>query len=148
MSNEECLSKKNGQDVPCCGPRHSPDIDTTLSRINYLFPRPWSLFKTFYTIRTGNVREKLEHAKMKFEKNRIESFRNWSVPYIDVREMASNGFYYIEYKDVVECTFCNIQVHDWEADDDIANEHKRWAPYCPFARGLKTDNIELQSKYQ
>jgi hypothetical protein len=137
---------KNGQDVPCCRPRHSSDIDPTLSRINHLFPRPWGLFKTFFTVR--DVKENLEHAKMKYEKNRIESFRNWPVPFVNVRELAQNGFYYIDYKDVVECTFCNVQVHDWEADDVIANEHKRWAPYCPLVRRIETDNIPLQPKYQ
>ncbi len=33
--------------------------------------------------------------KMRYEKFRIESFRNWPIPYIDCRELAAQGFYYV-----------------------------------------------------
>ena len=85
----------------------------------------------------------IQLTKMKYEKFRIESYRNWPVPYIDVRELAKNGFYYTGYSDVVSCIFCHITICNWEADDNIQKEHNKWAPYCPFVRNLTTDNIKL-----
>jgi baculoviral IAP repeat-containing protein 7/8 len=83
--------------------------------------------------------------KMNYEKFRIESFRNWPLPYINVKELASNGFYYKGYDDEVECNFCHITLRSWEAEDTGEIQHKRWAPYCPFVKGVDTDNIKIEN---
>ena len=70
-----------------------------------------------------------------FEKFRIESFTCWPVPYIDVRELAKNGFYYIRINDAVQCAFCQVLLNNWEADDTVEFEHKKWSSGCPFVRG-------------
>ena len=95
-----------------------------------------------------SIKRMIMHYDMKYEKFRIESFKKWPLPYINVRELARNGLFYIGVDDIVECTFCQIRICNWESDDDVAKEHKKWAPYCPLIRGLETDNIKLQSKYQ
>jgi baculoviral IAP repeat-containing protein 7/8 len=81
--------------------------------------------------------------KMKYEKFRVESFKNWPDAYMDVRELARNGFYFTSVDDIVECYFCKIQLGRWEADDDIATQHQKWAPYCPFVRKVETVNVKL-----
>ena len=83
--------------------------------------------------------------KMNYEKFRIESFRNWPLPYMNVREFGSNGFYYKGYDDEVECNFCHITIRAWEAEDTGEAQHKKWAPYCPIVRGIDTDNIKLET---
>lgn len=85
--------------------------------------------------------------KMKYEKFRIESFRNWPIPYIDCRELAAQGFYYINESDIVKCSFCDIHLSCWEAEDTGVNQHLKWAPYCPMVRGRGNEygNIKLNS---
>ena len=80
---------------------------------------------------------------MDFEKFRIESFKNWPVPYIDFRELAADGFFYTGFSDKVECNFCRLLLKDWEATDIPRKEHLKFAAYCPFVRGLQTGNIEI-----
>jgi baculoviral IAP repeat-containing protein 7/8 len=80
---------------------------------------------------------------MRYEKFRVESFKNWPASYMDVRDLARNGFYYTGHEDVVECNFCRIRLGRWEAEDEAASQHEKWAPYCPLVRGLETDNIKL-----
>jgi baculoviral IAP repeat-containing protein 7/8 len=83
---------------------------------------------------------------MTFEKFRVESYKKWPIPYIDVRKLASDGFYYTGYDDLVECRFCRLQLHRWEADDNISEQHLSYSPGCPFLRGIKTENIPLYKK--
>lgn len=49
------------------------------------------------------------------------------------REMAFTGFFYQQITDHVQCFACGICVHQWENQDDVRLEHKRWAPnsFCP-----------------
>ena|SRR5277367_1851343 len=86
------------------------------------------------------------HCKYQYEKFRIESFKNWPIPWIDVRELAKNGFYYTGNDDSVDCYFCQIRIHDWQAEDTPKEVHKKWAPYCPFSNGNPVDNIPLYKK--
>lgn len=70
---------------------------------------------------------------------RVESFRYWVVPWIDVRELAYNGFYYAPWvsDDAVTCYFCDLTLHRWEANDIIHNDHLSWAPHCIMNRGQR-----------
>jgi len=86
------------------------------------------------------------HHQMKFEKYRLESFKNWPIPYIDVFELAKDGFYFLGLQDRVKCTFCQILLNNWEADDTARDEHKKWSPQCPIVQGNPTDNVPLIKK--
>jgi ssDNA-binding Zn-finger/Zn-ribbon topoisomerase 1 len=86
------------------------------------------------------------HHKMKFEKFRLESFKNWPVPYIDVYELAKDGFYFLGLEDRVECTFCLIKIKNWEAENTARDEHLKWSPQCPIVKGNQTDNVPLIKK--
>jgi len=94
----------------------------------------------------GRICESHEN-EMLHEKYRIESFQNWPVPYINVRELAANGFYYTGCCDVVECRFCRLRLNNWEADDDVVEQHNKFASYCPFLRfPEKTENVKMNKK--
>jgi hypothetical protein len=84
--------------------------------------------------------------KMNYEKFRIESFKRWPIPYINVREMAANGFYYKGESDLVKCNFCDIQLGNWEAEDVPIEQHRKYAPYCPHLNGGSTRNVPLVIK--
>ena len=81
------------------------------------------------------------HNKMNYEKFRVESFKNWPIPWLDVRLMAANGFYFLGFSDAVECAFCKIRINKWEAEDTPESEHYKWAPYCPFLKGENVGNV-------
>ncbi|EPX71904.1 survivin [Schizosaccharomyces octosporus yFS286] len=49
--------------------------------------------------------------------------------------MATAGFVFtpsIDSKDAAHCLYCNIDLHDWESDDDPYKEHQRRRPNCLF----------------
>jgi hypothetical protein len=80
---------------------------------------------------------------MNYEKGRIETFKGWPVPYINVRELAANGFYYCGNDDYVQCNFCQFRVHNFEADWNINELHNKYAGFCPLNLGMETDNVKL-----
>jgi hypothetical protein len=47
--------------------------------------------------------------------NRLCSFlmNKWSYP-VDPNGLASSGFYWTGYYDMVRCAFCGLEVKDWE----------------------------------
>lgn len=77
------------------------------------------------------------------EKNRLASFfnHNWPVSFLSPRVMAENGFHYLGRSDEVRCAFCKVEVMNWVRGDDPANDHRRWAPQCPFVRGEITTSV-------
>jgi len=87
--------------------------------------------------------------RMNYEKFRLESFRCWPIPWISTRELAANGFFFKNMDtDVVECNFCKVKLYHWEAEDTPSDQHKKWAPYCPFINGEETKNVPLVNKKQ
>lgn len=81
--------------------------------------------------------------KYNFEKFRLESFYGWPVPYIQPQDLAANGFYYTNKADIVKCNFCNVAMYNWEAMDNVEEEHRRLRPTCPFVFGFAFDDIPL-----
>jgi baculoviral IAP repeat-containing protein 7/8 len=48
-------------------------------------------------------------------------------------ELSRNGFYYVgPNDDNVKCAFCRLEISRWAPDDNIASEHGRHNPACPF----------------
>lgn len=79
------------------------------------------------------------------EENRLETFVNWNVPFIDKRQLARTGFYFIGPNDVVKCFFCTVEIGCWEPDDNPIDEHLKWAPNCPLMRGRETSNDPIDA---
>ena len=63
-------------------------------------------------------RNEINEELLDYEKFRIESFNNWPKQYIDVQELAHNGFYYLGYSDTTKCYFCEFETSNCRAEDD------------------------------
>lgn len=69
------------------------------------------------------------------EQTRLSTFNSdWPHAYIDPKELANTGFYYIGPHDQVKCYICAVQVSSWEMGDNVITEHVRWSPRCTLAR--------------
>ncbi|AKN80731.1 inhibitor of apoptosis 3 [Diatraea saccharalis granulovirus] len=79
---------------------------------------------------------------MLLEAERLSTFQGWPVTFITPEVMARNGFYYLGRGDEVRCAFCKVEIMRWEEGDDPAEDHKRWAPQCPFVRNV-TENTDV-----
>ncbi|QKE44583.1 putative inhibitor of apoptosis protein [Yalta virus] len=79
------------------------------------------------------------------ETDRLATFENWPLSYIDKHIMAKTGLYYLgpEYGDRVKCFVCSIEIYNWEENDDPLNEHKKHSPQCRLISGLPTLNIPI-----
>ncbi|KAK7605494.1 hypothetical protein V9T40_007352 [Parthenolecanium corni] len=66
------------------------------------------------------------------ESDRLRTFENWPVPFIDKKDLANAGFYYTNRGDSVKCPFCNIKVGCWCINDDPLTEHETHSPNCTF----------------
>jgi len=81
---------------------------------------------------------------MNSEINRLNTFQNWDVPFIDKHQLARFGFYYYGPGDLVRCAFCSVEIGMWEEGDDVLIDHFRWSSNtCPLIRGLPTANVPI-----
>lgn len=83
----------------------------------------------------------IDQKLMNYEKYRLKSLREWPKPYIDVKVLAANGFYFKEKPDSVQCNFCNVIIYKWESGDSATHQY---SANCPLARGDKTKNIPIE----
>nr|AAL92171.1 inhibitor of apotosis protein 1-like protein [Aedes albopictus]ABP35664.1 inhibitor of apoptosis protein 1 [Aedes albopictus]ABP35665.1 inhibitor of apoptosis protein 1 [Aedes albopictus]ABP35666.1 inhibitor of apoptosis protein 1 [Aedes albopictus]ABP35667.1 inhibitor of apoptosis protein 1 [Aedes albopictus] len=81
------------------------------------------------------------------EVSRLESFRDWMVPFISKTELARYGFYYVGPNDMVKCYFCRVEIGLWEQNDNVLSEHLRWSPYCPLLRKRQTNNVPIDASF-
>lgn len=81
--------------------------------------------------------------RLKSEYERIKTFETWPVHFPNVFSFAAAGFYYTGERDRVRCIFCKIEIEEWDENDNPLDDHRKWAPYCPYLRGLDVGNIDL-----
>ena len=64
---------------------------------------------------------------------RVRSFTDWPKGSgIRVADLVKSGFYYLGYKDRVQCFQCGGMLENWKVGDDVDSEHARNLPHCPF----------------
>lgn len=80
------------------------------------------------------------------ERERLATFDNWPVHFLDKRLLARTGLFYIGPNDLVKCYFCSVEIGMWEADDDVVDEHLRWSPNCRLLTSRETDNEPISSE--
>lgn len=91
-----------------------------------------------------NARNKELFDVMKFELNRFNSFTDkWPLSYVNPKELAENGFFYLQSEDQVQCSFCGIVIDDWNVGDKPLKEHIKKAPKCPFLLTLNVGNVPM-----
>ena len=108
------------------------------SRVAYIPPPPQPPSKE------SGIKD-IEDYDVKSEEIRRETFHNWPVEFIDKKDLAASGFYFTGVKDIVCCAFCHVQLGQWEPEDIVSEEHKRWSPACPFINKLNVCNKPVAS---
>lgn len=84
-----------------------------------------------------------QHSELNVEANRLRTFDNWNVPFINKHTLAMLGFSYYGPNDLVKCYFCGVEVGMWEEGDDVLSDHMRWSPSCNFIRRNRTNNVPI-----
>ncbi|XP_046986426.1 baculoviral IAP repeat-containing protein 7-like [Schistocerca americana] len=87
--------------------------------------------------------QKIDWSIYKSEVERLKTFRNWSVSFIDKEKLAAAGFVYYWGSDGVKCAFCHAEIGHWVRGDDPFQEHKKWSPTCPFVSGFDVGNVPI-----
>lgn len=80
---------------------------------------------------------------LKRESERLKTFKNWTVQFLDPKDFARNGLYFTGESDIVRCVFCGVEMGCWESGDDIQADHKKWSESCSFIHGRDCGNIPL-----
>lgn len=91
----------------------------------------------------GPVRNNQQIADLNVEANRLKTFENWHVTFIDKQTLALLGFYYYGPNDLVKCYFCGVEIGMWEEGDDVLTDHVKWSPSCSLIRRNVTNNIPI-----
>lgn len=81
-----------------------------------------------------------------YETNRLGSFTNWNIAFIDKNLLALLGFYYYGPSDMVKCHFCGVEIGMWEEGDDVLTDHMRWSPTCNLIRRNQTNNVPINAE--
>ena len=76
------------------------------------------------------------------EVNRLKTFDDWKVDFIDKRELAMLGFYHIG-ADLVQCNFCELRLFDFKPGDSVLQDHIRFSPGCWLLSRGSTDNVAI-----
>jgi len=77
---------------------------------------------------------------MRFEINRLLSFKNWKYP--SPESLSKYGFFCIG-NGRAQCFCCRGIVKDWEETDDALEEHERHFPRCPFIMEYNVYNVPI-----
>jgi hypothetical protein len=87
-----------------------------------------------------------ERRAFKREDVRLMTFNGrWTKDFIDTRELAKAGFFFVGHGDQVQCAFCAGVVGHWEEGDVPMEEHRRHFEICPFVRGCDVGNIPAEA---
>lgn len=86
---------------------------------------------------------KTQITDLNIEANRLKTFDNWHVTFIDKHQLALLGFYYYGPSDMVKCYFCGVEIGMWEDGDDVLTDHMRWSPSCSLIRRNETNNVPI-----
>ncbi|XP_022192307.2 death-associated inhibitor of apoptosis 1-like [Nilaparvata lugens] len=82
-----------------------------------------------------------EVINLKREIERLNTFKDWRVPFLSATQMAEAGFYFTKRGDIVRCVFCDIEMGNWVEGDDPTINHR----HCPFIKKLPVGNVPLVS---
>ncbi|KAF8774241.1 Apoptosis inhibitor IAP like protein [Argiope bruennichi] len=79
---------------------------------------------------------------MKYEVNRLNSFTGkWPLCFIKPKDLAHNGFFYLQSEDKVQCAFCNVIIDDWNVGDKPVKKHMMKNPKCEFLMTADAGNV-------
>nr|WPN08735.1 iap-5 [Cnaphalocrocis medinalis granulovirus] len=82
---------------------------------------------------------------MDIYENRLASFEHWTGEE-NVEMLASIGFYYTGYADMIMCYYCKFDSYNYTlGNEDTIRDHKRYSPYCFF--NLSSINQKNNNRY-
>ncbi|XP_017474492.1 PREDICTED: death-associated inhibitor of apoptosis 1 [Rhagoletis zephyria] len=84
--------------------------------------------------------------KYQREDERLKTFENWPLEWLNKKELAQTGLFYTGEDDKVKCYFCEVEIGRWEREDQPVNEHLRFSPNCPLLRRRTTNNVPLNGE--
>lgn len=77
------------------------------------------------------------------EDERLKTFDSWPCEWLDKKELAMTGMFYMGESDKTKCYFCEVEIGCWEREDQPVPEHLRWSPNCPLLRRRTTNNVPI-----
>lgn len=77
---------------------------------------------------------------MNSEEKRLQTFKNWPLDYIDKYILAKTGMYYTKIRDKVKCNFCQVEIENWQEEDNPILEHMKWSLNCPILQQRRQNN--------
>nr|XP_045624378.1 baculoviral IAP repeat-containing protein 3-like [Procambarus clarkii] len=80
---------------------------------------------------------------LRFEKERLNTYIDWPLEWLEPSDLARDGFYYLRTNDHVACVFCRGIVGAWERGETPRGEHQWHFPHCPFIRNQPVGNFPL-----
>ncbi|XP_065361636.1 death-associated inhibitor of apoptosis 1-like [Calliphora vicina] len=83
--------------------------------------------------------------RFKNEDERLQTFDNWPLNWLDKNILAATGMFYTGDGDKTKCYFCEIMIGKWELQDDPVQEHLRWSPNCPLLKRRLTSNVPINN---
>ncbi|XP_012276927.1 death-associated inhibitor of apoptosis 1 isoform X2 [Orussus abietinus] len=87
--------------------------------------------------------DEVDNIDYRFEDARLESFRNWPIPFMDPAKLAAAGFYYTGEGDKVRCFECQVEICQWIEGDNPMVDHQRWSGRCRFIRKQPCGNVPI-----
>ena len=89
-------------------------------------------------------REILMPTNLNIEAERLRTFDNWNIQFIDKNILAETGFYFVGLCDIVRCYFCHIEVARFNPNDDILDLHNKYSRRCPLIFDPRlTNNVAI-----
>ncbi|XP_069195778.1 baculoviral IAP repeat-containing protein 7-A-like [Procambarus clarkii] len=80
---------------------------------------------------------------LRFEKERLDTYIDWPLEWLEPSDLARDGFYYLRTNDHVACVFCRGILGSWERGDTPRGEHQFHFPHCQFIRNQPVGNFPL-----
>ncbi|XP_011630441.1 baculoviral IAP repeat-containing protein 3-like isoform X2 [Pogonomyrmex barbatus] len=89
------------------------------------------------------VSDEVDSGDYRLESARLESFKSWPCLWMKPEKLAAAGFYYTGESDKVKCFECQIEICEWQADDNPMVDHQRWSGRCRFVRNIPCGNVPI-----
>jgi len=89
------------------------------------------------------ISDDLFNVLMRFEKNRLRTFKNWPLSFVTPSELSKAGFYYLLHSDQVRCFECKITLFNWEQGDRAITEHFNNNTRCKLLNGYDVGNVAI-----
>lgn len=72
---------------------------------------------------------------LKREYDRLKTFRNLHLNETKSHKFAKSGFFYTNFRDIVKCYFCSLELCAMNCPEDVEAEHIRLSPNCFYVNG-------------